>query len=384
MKPELLRWARERAGLPQEDLARKVGSKETPAPVAQWEQTGEIPLNKLEQIAQRTHAPFAVLFLDQPPEEKLPIQDFRNNRGHRPSLGLLQSIYDAQLRQTWLSTHLQSEGQAPLVFVGSATVETSPEAIGQKIRESLAIDTFERSRQPDIEKAVLWMMDRLNDAGILTQRSGIVGQNTRRKLDPDEFKGFALADPWAPLIFINGRDWPASQMFTIGHELAHIWLGRSALPDGAWFERAEDPAENWCNRVAAEVLMPTDEIKVMWRAGEEPRAMARSLSKHFKMSTLALLVRFRALGLITENAFKAARELDEKDFRESEHPRPKSTGGDFYATAKSRLGKRFIQEVLVSTLEGKTLYSEAFELLGTRKTSVFYGLRDKYLPGGAP
>lgn len=381
VKPELLKWARERASLKPAELALKVGKANSPAPIEEWEQTGSLPLKKLEQIAAITHTPFAMLFLPEPPEERLPIQDFRlgvNAEPRRPSLNLLETIYACQFRQAWMRERLMNEGEKPLDFVASASTNDDPIHLAHTIIDRLKIGTDHRSANRNIEAATLWMMSQLEEGGILVQRNGIVGNQTNRTLDPEEFKGFALSDAFAPLIFINGKDWHASQMFTLAHECVHLWLGESALPDGDWFGEATNPVEQFCNRVAAEILMPIEEMKKVWRKQDSPRENAQRLRPHFHVSTLALIIRASSAGIITREEYDSARSAEEKAFS-TLASKPDGGGGNFYNAVGVRLGKRFIREVLISTLEGTTLYTEAFDLLGTKKTEVFNGMVKKFL-----
>jgi Zn-dependent peptidase ImmA (M78 family) len=386
IQPELLVWARNRASLDLDDLARKVGTAERPAPILEWERTGVLPLKKLERLAEKTHAPLGMLFLPEPPDEPLPIRDFRLGAGtpeRRPSLGLLETIYSCQLRQAWMSERMQSAGANPLDFIGSASVSDDPIRLAHSISDHLRIGTSERSKNATVADATLWMMARLEEAGILVQRNGVVGNQTRRPLDPREFKAFALCDQYAPLIFINGKDWHASQMFSIAHECVHLWLGESALPDGDWFGTAGHPVDRFCDRVAAEILMPGDEVRANWWLTDSPIENARRLRKFFHVSGLAVLVRGRTLSLLSEQEFLAARNQEDQAFAETASD-GSSSGGNYYNTAGTRLGKRFIREVLVSTLEGRTSYSEAFDLLGTHRTEVFNGLVKKFLQGETP
>jgi len=174
----------------------------------------------------------------------------------RPSADLLDMIYLCQDRQEWSRAHALAHGFTPLDFAGSVTTSDRPDLVADHIRSLLNLDVGGRAAFSKREEARRQLIERIEDLGVLVMVSGIVGASTRRVLRTEEFRGFALADPIAPLIFINGTDVKAAQIFTMIHELAHIWLGESALSDAAVNAQQGKKAELWCNRVATEVLVP--------------------------------------------------------------------------------------------------------------------------------
>ena len=268
--PKMLRWACERASLEVSDLVLRF--PQLPA----WERGEKQPTFKqLEAFAKATHTPFGYLFLPEPPEEPVPIPDFRTVRDarmRRPSPDLLDMVYLCQHRQDWYRDFARAEGEEPLPFVGGANVRDDVAQTAAAIREALGFHLDARRRMPTWTDALPRFIGQADALGVLVMVSGVVGSNNRRKLDPDEFRGFALADPLAPLVFVNGADTKAAQMFTLAHELAHIWLGQTALSDS---QPAAAPGgtptqalERWCNQVAAELLVPLE----IFRAEHNRRA----------------------------------------------------------------------------------------------------------------
>ena len=229
VKPELFRWARQRAGIDPETLVKRFPK------YREWE-NGEIQptFKQLEQLAKATHAPIGSFFLSQPLEEPVPLPDLRtvgNRFVGRPSVDLLDTVYLCQQRQDWYREFARMEGEDPLPFAGSATPASDVESTASRMRAALGLELEERRAMGSWTDALRCFIEQADSLGVLVMVNGIVGNNTHRKLDPDEFRGFALADDLAPLVFINGADTKAAQMFTLAHELAHIWLGESALSD---------------------------------------------------------------------------------------------------------------------------------------------------------
>ncbi|RMD57401.1 ImmA/IrrE family metallo-endopeptidase, partial [Candidatus Parcubacteria bacterium] len=205
--------------------------------------------------------------------------------------------------------------------------------------------------------------------GVLVMVSGIVGSNTHRPLDVSEFRGFALADDLAPLVFINGKDSKAGQMFTLAHELAHLWLGASGVSNSEARIVPDEKIERWCNAVAAELLAPLDAVRADLVEGEPLPETLQRLAREFKVSTLVILRRlFDAKWIDRETLEEAWKE----EVKRLQRLTRAASGGDFYNTLSAHVGKRFAMAVTVSALEGHTSFTEAFRLLGVRNSRSFY------------
>lgn len=364
----VLRWAAQRARLRDEEVSVRFGK---------WPLwlTGEAQptLKQLEDFARLTHTAIGYFFLPEPPALALPVPDFRTLRDEalrEPSSALLDTLYLCQQRQDWYRDYARMHGLATLTFVGSARSEEAPQAVAQRMREQLQLSIEERRQLPTWTDALRQLIAKVEDAGVMVMVSGIVGSNSHRKLDVGEFRGFALADELAPLVFLNGADSKAAQMFTMAHELAHLWLGATGISDSEAGQVPEQQTERWCNQVAAELLMPLEALRAVYQPGAPVPEEIQRLAREFKVSTLVALRRLFDAGFIDQAHLWLHYRDEQARLRALE--KRSSGGGDFYRTLGARTSKRFARAIVSSTLEGQTLFQDAFRMLGVRKTATFY------------
>jgi Zn-dependent peptidase ImmA (M78 family)/transcriptional regulator with XRE-family HTH domain len=371
LEPRVLEWARSRVGLSKKELAEKARTKLNR--VVGWEQDGTISISEAGRVAKATYTPVGYLYLSTPPVERLPITDFRSVRDETPtspSPNLLAVLDEERRRQDWYRDYLVSIGTYPLDFVGSLTEDTRIETAAARIRERHGLTVERRADAPSKQSALSQEIDRIEQAGVLVMRSGIVGTNTRRLLDVGEFRGFTLADEYAPLVFINSRDAKAAQLFTLIHELVHVWLGQSGVSNVDQTTLITNNSERFANAVAAEILVPGRTLAAEWVALRDSDDPVAVLARRYKVSDLVALRRLFDAGILEWAAFRARYQAAEAAQRE--RAARGGSGGDFYTTQGSRLGKPFQRAVIESALEGRTSTRDAFPLLGVKKLSTFH------------
>ena len=343
----------------------------------EWEHGKTKPtLKQIERFAKIVHAPVGYLFLSVPPVEDIPIPDFRtigNTHIGHPSPDLLETIYLCQQRQEWYRDYSRSIGEIPCSFVGSVVLDNNIVTIAENIRHTLGFDIEARRKLSTWEDALRQFITQADEAGVLVMVNGVVGSNNRRKLDHDEFRGFALSDDLAPLIFINGADTKSAQMFTLAHELGHIWLGKTGLSDVGPATFPSNAIETWCDRVAAEILVPLATLQKEYRPTEDLPHEIERLARYFKVSTLVILRRIYDAEYIMKDDFWIAykNELDRL------LAIARGRGGNFYRTQTTRISKRFARALISSTFEGQTLHLDAFRLLGFSKYATFRELGNR-------
>ena len=372
IKPSVLKWARKRSG--RDDYIQEKFPE-----IEAWEQGTKSPsLNDMEKFAKATYVPIGYLFLDKPPDVTLPISDFRtvgSTGVSLPSATMLDAVYMCQQRQEWYREYAKSAGEEKLDFVGSMNVDDDKVSSAKKIRSALKLDEEPHLRRGGGVKILRHMVSEAERLGILVMISGVVRNNNKRELDVNEFRGFALADAWAPLIFVNGKDWKGAQLFTLAHELAHIWLGRSAVSGNSARDVSNNAVEIWCNAVAAEILVPSVIMRKEYDVAADVPAETARLARLFRVSNQVILRRMYDVGGLDRATFQKeydkeahlAAEREEK--KKKEQKKAGKSGGNYYNIVLARSSRRFARAILASTREGKTPPIILRRLLDVWKTS---------------
>lgn len=366
---DMLTWAIARAGYDLHEFANKVPD------VVEWIEGAKKPtVKQLEDFSKKVYLPFGYFFLPEPPKEKLPIPFFRTNgtQANQVSVNVYDAILLLEQRQDWLKDYLKENEFEPLSFVGKYRNSSNVQEIVSDIRKSLNLAEDWANHYKTWQDALECLIHHIEDIGIFTAFNGIVENNTHRPIPVDECRGFVLVDEMAPCMFINNSDAKAAQMFTIVHELAHIWTGHSAGFDFRKLEPANDPIEQLCDKVAAEFLVPEAMFRKVWGSFQDINKTAR----FFKVSEIVIARRALDLGKITKSEFyEFYDDYIHKQFIKKDS---QSSGGDFYATTKKRLGLAFSTHIKNAVKSGKLLYRDAYKLTGL-KGDTFQTYFTKYM-----
>ena len=361
ISPNILRWAAEQRGLSLDALVDLLGTPSKHDDFA----AGKLSIAQAEKLAKKTHIPFGYFFLDTPPATaQRGIPDLRQLPNHEPlSIDFFDVLDDVLRKQQWYQEYLQEQGAQKLNFVGKYPFKAnlSAERVAADIQNTLGITDQERKQCKNPGEFFTLFSTKAESIGILVFKNGIVKSSTRRGLSVNEFKGFAIADPQAPVIFINGKDSDAAWIFTVAHEIAHIWLGESGVSDlPPNQQKSGNNLEVYCNRVAAELLTPKIQFLDAWEQAGEPKFDV--LIKAFKVSRLVIARRALDLGKIDWTTYQKIAEASSKQ--------KSSSGGDPYRNYPLRNSKRLTRAIVSTAMSGGIMLREAASLLNVRTDTV--------------
>lgn len=368
IKQPVLRWAVERTGLTPDELSKQADFHS----VRKW-LAGELnpTLKQAEKLARQASIPFGYLLMDEPVDDRPDIPDFRTVNSTQVidfSPNLEEMILSRQSRLDWYVEFALAEGIPPPKLTAHFRLEDDPHIAVRELLNEL--DWFPGKSEPGRER-LLTLSDALEDYGILVMRSAVVGNNNRRRLDKNEFRAFTLIKNLYALIFINADDAKVAQYFSLAHEVGHVLLGEAGITGNRNDHRR---VERWCNRFAAEFLLPTEPFLEHWWRARNVDAMVDWTYKNYGVSVDATVWKLVDNGeLEREEALsflqaKPTFELDES----------LTGGGQFKYNMRSRLGSRFLDTVTGALADGVITQEEASQQIGVYKTQTIASLVEEF------
>ena len=372
ISPNIITWAQERSGTTYESLAKSLHT--SPNRIELWTEGEDQPtLRQARLLANALRIPFGYLYLTSPPHDDPPLPDRRSISSRErtsPSADLLDVVYSAKRSLDWYREYRIYEEKGALPFVGSSYSIEEPKTVAERMKTDIGVEDELNKQCRSWAEYLSKLAEAAERKGILVFRNGVVGNNTHRALDVKEFRGFAISDPYAPLVFINARDAKSAQIFTLVHELAHIWIGDSAVSNitsETELDTIDQEVERFCDMVATEFLVPKLDFLANWDDSDRLDEAEQELSRYYRVSGVMILRRALELNLIAKSQFYAALE---DHYSRSIERRTVYSGGSFTNNFYVRNGHLLTKAVFESVLEGKTLYRDGAKLLHLKVSTL--------------
>jgi Zn-dependent peptidase ImmA (M78 family) len=378
IRPEILTWARETAGLSLEDAARAIGLKDARGEtgserLAKIEGSGDPPRPLLLKMTKTYHRPLLVFYLNRPPKTGDRGQDFRTLPGqdkYNPELDAL--IRDIKSRQGLVRSILEDEKSDPVAFIGTATMEIAAGEMAHRIAESLKFSLNDFRAEKTGDAAFAYLRTQIENAGIFALLLGNLGSH-HTNIPLEIFRGFAIADPLAPMIVINDQDARTAWSFTALHELVHLWLGSTGIS-------GTDTAaaiEQYCNDVAGELLLPAAELKTFPKQStfEKTATEVSEFAEARRVSRAMVAYKLFRNGLIGRPMWMALTTHFHQEWlaqkqRQAEKQKTAEGGPSYYVVRRHRVGDALLGLMRRALDEGATTYTKAGRVLGVKPTNV--------------
>lgn len=381
VQPKVIRWARQTIGLSIAEVALRL--KRPEAEIDAWE-TGKASPSypQLEKLAYQIYKrPLAVFFLPEPPEEVPPAREFRT----LPQTDMQSLAPDTYLQirrahafQLALKELFDERNPSARCVWRNISLSRVPSVIEQAaaIRNYLGISLEEQASWKSDEQALKKWRETIEEVGIFVFKA---------PFKQKDISGFCLRDQDFPIIYLNNSTTKTRQIFSLFHELAHLLLSINGLSklDQSYIERLpneERQIEKFCNAIAAEVLMPTDNFRQ--QAKRFPADVERAseqqfsdLAAHYGVSREAVLRRFLDEGRVSAVFYEHKAKMWAAQ-------KKSSGGGDWYSSQKVYLSDRFAKEVVSRHYRHQISVEQAADLLGIGPKN-FAGLEQRILQGVA-
>jgi Zn-dependent peptidase ImmA (M78 family)/DNA-binding XRE family transcriptional regulator len=370
---KVFKWARESAKMTEEIAASKVA-----VPIEkfkEWENGNDYPtIRQAQKLAKAYRRPFALFFLPDVPNDFQPLQDFRKAGSKELSTPSIFIIREIQQKQAWIRDVNKENNENKVSFIGKYSIKDNPKIVAQDILNELNINPLNYSSN----NPILEWIDKAESNGVFISRTSYI--HPRLKLDSNEIQGFAIADSYAPFVFINSDDWNAPQLFTLVHELAHLWISETGISNDIEPSikniNEYNPIELFCNEVAANALIPIEFIENLDDKAFDYAKEVFKNAKSIGVSSFALLVRALNLNIISfsvYNNLKHQADIEYNEFLKREEnkklkqkQKEKQGGPDYFLLLLNRNSRLFTQTVLDAFHGGAIEPSLASNLLNVQ------------------
>ena len=362
ISPDVLVW-----------VLKKIADNQREIEIAQlikdW-QTGEKKptFKAVENVSQKIHIPFGYFFLQKPPEEECQLIECRtidSKALENPSRELIDTVNMMSNVQEWMAEYNKDNGLDELSFVGSFREKFNILDLVDDIRCELEMKKNWFVDCQNVDESFKYLREKISNLGILVMQNGVVNLNSNRKLNIEEFRAFTLINGYAPLIFINTNDTKNGKIFSLLHELTHIWLGNDNLyNDSHAGSNKVSKLEQLCNEAAAEILVPDKIFINKWKETEEVSIeKIKSIAQYFKCSSFVIARRALNKKFISKQFYNEFVEEKRKEYALYKKRTSGNGGGNFYSTLISHWDRKFIFALDNSTKTGRTQYLEAYRLV---------------------
>lgn len=367
IQPAVIHWALSQTK--EEQLGTKLMDN-----IMRWLDGSKTPtFNQIDEFSRKANIPLGYFFLQTPPVEEIKLLDYRTIDSielANPSRNLIDTIHEMENVQEWMKDYRKDADFDVLPIVGSLKGNTDAIAIATQIRKDLDLPLDWYNNNRTISEAFNYIRNLLEDSGVLVMLSGIVGKNTHRALSIDEFRAFAMVDDWAPLIFINSADSEGAKLFSLFHEIAHVWIGENDLYNDRRNSRNVKAVEVLCNAVASELIVPKDTFLSVWDGNNTDDIFQKvsEIAKTYKCGVSVIARKALDNNKLEQSVYDAIIEDAIKAYQTMKENK-ESGGGNYYYTMGSRLDSCFVKALCYSVQSGRTTYTEAYRLTNTsRKT----------------
>lgn len=363
IQPAIISWALSQTS--EEKLGTKLMEN-----IKHWLDGTKSPtFNQIEDFSKKSHIPLGYFFLQTPPVEQIDLLEYRTLDSvelTNPSRNLIDTIHEMEAVQEWMINYRKEWDYDTVSVVSSLKGITDIKVIADAIRHDLELCNEWYKECGNSSEAFNKIRVLLEECGVIVMMNGIVGKNTHRALDVNEFRAFAMVNEWAPLIFINGADSSGGRLFSLFHEIVHLWLGENDLyNDRRYSTNGVKPLEVICNAVAGELMVPKTVFLKNWahNTNDDVYIKIKELSKVFRCSESVIARRALDNEIIDKSVYSQVVANAIEAYIQSKQE--KNPGGDYYRTARSKLDGVFVRALCESVNSGRTSYTEAYRLTNT-------------------